>query len=465
MYALRLHRMFTFGILLAIAVPLMAADVFPLPTFLPEVLAYPTGDVVALQPLVELLGCTATRNELTGEVTVARQDSTLIFSPLMLTAQSNAQAVQLPCVPMLRDQTYYVPLLPLITALKGTVQPGAPGTLSISMPGFTAPLMLPRREVKEEAASLRETNDELYVMNLDGSELRRLTYGHGDKGLPVYSADKATWVYTDGGDLYLRHAGNPLPICLQRRTNQQIACANPFLSPDGKLVVYQDVYANDMQQGIRICCIRSDGTEKRVLQEGADGLCLSPDGSTIVFSTLDGIVHLMDLTGKALETKFSGTSPLFSPDGASILYTKYDLKTNSRHSEIYQLNGPGAGTTVTQVADGVQVTQERGRFSPGGKSIVFNDWRRGICLADVDLQNIRTLVPGQPLSLRDPCFTPDEKQVFGRNNYGLYVVNTDGSVPRQLTRGYVIRRYCLWPDGKHVLFTASRVYDMRRYNG
>ena len=303
-------------------------------------------------------------------------------------------------------------------------------------------------------------------MNLDGSELRRLSYGHGNKGLPAYSADRSTWVYTDNGELYLRHADSPLPLCLQRRQpmgNFSIDCANPFLSPDGKLVIYQEVYANVSPPGIRICCINSDGTARCVQQEHADDLCPSPDGNTFAFSVNDfrnNYVRLMDLNGKMLETKLIGSAPAFSPDGTRLLYV------NNGHFEVYQLRGPQAGTTFSQGQVGRQVLQRDGRFSPGGKSIIFAQMNVGVCLADAELQHVQTLVPQQGVIISHPQMTLDEKQIIvnfhGSNyNYGLYAVNSDGSGLHQLTRGYLVRQYCLWPDGKHVLFTAARVHGLR----
>ncbi len=74
-------RMLALGILCSLAVSLQAAGEFTLPSFPPEVLAYPVGELVALQPLAALLGCSAKRNLLTGEVTVARQGCTFVAPP------------------------------------------------------------------------------------------------------------------------------------------------------------------------------------------------------------------------------------------------------------------------------------------------------------------------------------------------------------------------------------------------
>ena len=135
------RRVLSLGMLFLLALPLRAAGEFPLPAFLPEVTAYPAGEVAALQPLAALLGCTATRDELSGEVTVARQGCTFVFSPLGLSARDNGQAVRLPFAPMMRNATCYVPLRALITALHGTVQPGVhAGTLAITLPGLAAPV-------------------------------------------------------------------------------------------------------------------------------------------------------------------------------------------------------------------------------------------------------------------------------------------------------------------------------------
>jgi len=418
-----LRRMLLLGICCLLSMPLWAAGDFPLPSFPPEVIAYPAGEVVALQPLATLLGCTAKRDLLTGEVTVARQGNTFTCAPHTLAAVVNGTPGKLTLMPMQRGNTCYVPLRPLIAALKGTVGEGNTGLLTLTLPGWAQPMALPVKTMTGEAASLRETNSELYVMNIDGTGLRRLTYGLGSRSVPSFSADGATWVEGIGGNIYLHQAANQMPVCLlqtKEDEGKEYSIANLHLSPDGKSAEYQALAFSTESRPFRRTIqadwysINMDGTGKHPIYRAGEE-CVSPDGTR--------------------RLQVHGNAPL------------------TVHIEA----GPDAGKTITDPSGTKRQLASGASFSADGKFIVFYDYAAGLCIADAELTNVRTIIPKQATGFTRLQFTPDSMSILCNqeyNQYGLYLVNCDGSGMRLLTPGMHVAEFSILPDGKRILFTA-----------
>jgi Tol biopolymer transport system component len=132
---------------------------------------------------------------------------------------------------------------------------------------------------------------DIYVMDADGSNVRRLTTARKGDYHPSWSPDGSTIVYwhgstsgVDGGpadsEIYLISASGGTPT---RLTRNDVSDIEPTWSPDGEQIAYWN--------GGRIAVMRPDGSEDRVLFEGEGGgwaPTWSPDGSQIAFLSYQG---------------------------------------------------------------------------------------------------------------------------------------------------------------------------------
>jgi len=130
-----------------------------------------------------------------------------------------------------------------------------------------------------------EGNWEIYVMEADGSGLRRLTTNDADDGLPAWSPDGTEIAFEskrDGNyEIYVmdRNGANQ-----RRLTNNAAADGLPAWSPDGTRIAFESYRDGDYE----IYVMDSNGANQRRLTHspGEDGYpAWSPDGSQIVFAS------------------------------------------------------------------------------------------------------------------------------------------------------------------------------------
>ena len=139
----------------------------------------------------------------------------------------------------------------------------------------------------------------------------------------------------------------------------------------------------------------------------------------------------------------------------------------------FTLRDPAGRLQVfTQRPDGSQRRQltfdgDNGRpdWSPDGTRIAFGsikDGRSWVCVIDADGSGLRRLAEGSP----DPDWSPDGSRIAfthpsplpgGRIGSEIWVVNADGSGPRQVTRSGTFKGGPSWsPDGTRMAFILVR---------
>jgi Tol biopolymer transport system component len=177
----------------------------------------------------------------------------------------------------------------------------------------------------------------VYVMNADGSDLRKLVQAPGKR-----------W-----------HAA-------------------PSWSSDGKLVLFHAHAMDASTADSHVFVVKEDGSDLKDLGAGAFA-AWSPDDRQIVFSIAEENpdkaqvgVWVMNADGKGRQWIFPGTAPCFSPDGSRILY----VSSHEGNQSIY----------VYDVIEGMpkKILQEpyqkrpgSARWSPDGKRVAFVDERGG----------------------------------------------------------------------------------------
>src|SRR5687767_8411756 len=226
--------------------------------------------------------------------------------------------------------------------------------------------------------------------------------------------------------------------------------------------------------GGRISQIDSDGANPTVLT-GA-GMALYPAWHpkathiTYVVMTNDGTrIAVRELNGNGATPRMIraqagsvNTSPIFSPDGESVLYAHgmYD------GTDLYAV--PIAGAESPR-----RVTVSRGRdamspsYSPDGRRIVFvtnKPGGLGLYIADADGTNAEPLTPfsfGDKSQRTDPSWSPDGRLVaFQAEMAGatqIYSVSPrDRGSPKQYTSEGRNEDPSWSPDSRHLVFTSNR---------
>jgi Tol biopolymer transport system component len=211
---------------------------------------------------------------------------------------------------------------------------------------------------------------------------------------------------------------------------KSIAGTGYAVSPDGTMVAY---ISRDGAGTPQVFIASLDGTDVQLVthdQRGASVPAWSPDGEAIAYTSGDYMsdedvsnIFMLDLvTGETsqvtnekptTETNLSvglglgAVFPQFSPDGASIIYEVN--RGNGFSMRIVPVTG---GKSLLLVGGGKNDVQAAwGTFSPDGSTLAVACSGRleGICIANADGTNLRTLVNGQVLY--GPNWSPDGTRI------------------------------------------------------
>lgn len=204
--------------------------------------------------------------------------------------------------------------------------------------------------------SERDGHGHIYIMNADGSSQRALTDTAYDDGEPSFSSDGLKIAFTRMRKIFVMNSDGSNP---KQLVTDSIWDGSPSFSPDGTKIIHHSVVYDpinsDAEFQVRI--MDAVGTDSKLLQADASNPTFSLDGKKIVF--VSGRYHLyeyeismMDVDGSNVRrlTHAGGFtfSPKFTPDGSKIIFL--EVGHGGRHGEIKIMNVDGSGLkTITKI--------------------------------------------------------------------------------------------------------------------
>ncbi|MEE9182164.1 MAG: hypothetical protein V3U33_06345 [candidate division NC10 bacterium] len=262
-----------------------------------------------------------------------------------------------------------------------------------------------------------------------------------------YACDQIFLMNVDGSDVHLVSTGRGRTTC-------------SFFLPGGQRIIYASTHARDLacpprpdrSQGYvwalhdyDIYIGNADGTSLKRLTDNprydAEG-ALSPDGTTIVFTSLragDLDIYTMDTAGRnvkqlTFEKGFDG-GPFFSWDGTTIVYRAYHPETPEERAEYERLLSKG----------------------------LLRPQRAEIFVMDADGRHKRRLTRNGAANWA-PAFHPNGRQIIfssnvhapGTRSFDLYLINIGGTGLERITFGGFNSFPFFSPDGRRLVFSSDR---------
>lgn len=183
--------------------------------------------------------------------------------------------------------------------------------------------------------SNRSGLEEIYSIQPDGTDLRRLTWNAANDFGPRLAADGRQIAFSrivgvDDSDVWIMSAdgSDERPL-----TTGPASDAAPVFTHDGEHVVFQRSFgASGCPCGVELWIVRSDGSGARKLETGFE-LALSPDvsknGKLAFVGNVDGTrsIYVTDLRGGPVKRVTDGSafgefSPRWSPSGNDLVFVR-----------------------------------------------------------------------------------------------------------------------------------------------
>jgi TolB protein len=308
-----------------------------------------------------------------------------------------ASANNPPMLVQVGDQKHMVPMILPVSDFQAApdLRPGGANALAPTVEPADTQVVLGVVPGRIAFQTNRDGNNEIYVMNGDGTGLTNLTNNPADDVVPTWSPD-----------------GKKIAFSSNRDGNNEIYVMN---TDGSRLTRLTDTSGDDF------------------------GPAWSPDGKKIAFlSNRDGNdeIYVMNADGSAqinLSNDPAGQgTPTWSPDGTEI---SFDAGHDDVY-DIYKMSADGSGVSRVMNYPGPDFWPA---WSSVGSQIAFTTGRDGkldIYVMNTDGTDQMNLT-NDPSDDSGPRWSPEGKQIiFWSNRDGnneLYAMDTDGSNPVRLT--------------------------------
>ncbi|MFO7659107.1 MAG: hypothetical protein R6W78_18755 [Bacteroidales bacterium] len=256
--------------------------------------------------------------------------------------------------------------------------------------------------------SYDDNDGEIYTVNADGTDLRKLTDNNVNDIQPAWSPDGSkiafyAYGYGASSEIYVMNAdGTGITQITHDPVDKSYGEEWPSWSPDGNKIIYESY---------RDAVIEDNGT--------------TIINANLYTSNANGTGGDVRITSHLF---FDG-NPAWSPDGSKIAFVHAQIDTiNSKYYssgyQIWLMNSNGTDWKKLTVTGSNNI---RPKWSPDGTKIVYQS-DEGIQVVTPDGQNLNLLNNGGT-----PSWSPDgTKIVFDRNDE-IYVMNADGTNVRKIT--------------------------------
>jgi WD40 repeat protein len=279
------------------------------------------------------------------------------------------------------------------------------------------PILLPREIEDMEIAFISAPggNQEIYLMEADGSNQRNITNHPAADSDPQWSPDgKQIAFASNRGQNYDIYVMNADGSDTRRLTTHPEIDAFPVWSPDGTKVAF--VSMRDGNAEIYLVYLDGTGLQRLTQNTYSDWeIAWSPDGAYIAVSSQVGAyadIYLIDVEAalqgteerqQLTDTDAHDAFPRWSPDGNQITFISN--REEDDNWEIYAMNRDGSDLRRLTNADGLDGPMS---WSPDNTQIVFDSNRDGdneIYVMNADGSNVRQLTDND-IEDREPAWRP-----------------------------------------------------------
>lgn len=282
--------------------------------------------------------------------------------------------------------------------------------------------------------SERHGNMELYVMNVDGSQMKRLTNNYALDDHPTWSPDGSQIAFVSTREPAMAgQAWNAIYAMdsdgtnLRRLSEPGVTDFSPAWSPRGDLIAFASGSGKTGQSDVYV--MKADGQERRLVVKNGGWPTFIEGGAAIAFHSRreddDWGVWRINLDGSDLKLMISGVSmPRANARGTKLAVVVHQAP----HKQIGVLDiDTGALDVVT---DG-DTDHWNPAITTDGKSVIYHKTTSGSMTPNVELWG---RPPSTQLNLLRvaggfPALSPDEKWLaLTAENFGrVDVMKTDGS--------------------------------------
>lgn len=209
------------------------------------------------------------------------------------------------------------------------------------------------------------------------------------------------------------------------------------ISSDGIRITFSHSNSN------RIYTVNSDGSDLQKISEETEGTendpVFSPNTLKIAFGYINNDssnIYIMNSDGtnrKKLTEDGRGSTPVFSTAGDQLLYGSGDFY-NHFFDKLFIVDTDGQNATLLLDSFG---SINYYQFTPDGQKVVFSNYKegiQGIWIMNKDGSDLTSLT-SDGSSLK-PIVSPDGKKILFMNNYGLIIMDIDGSNYKYLQGHY-----------------------------